>query len=205
MDEELRYDASAMARPRSETAHRAALEATVDALLACGVEGVTFDGIAAASGVAKTTLYRHFGSKQAMIAAAAASQLEELPTPDTGDLLEDLRTIFSRWKSDPSDDDRPDVLSVLVGAADTDPELHRLLMAMLDERRRPVRTVLQLAQLRGEIGPDVDLDIVLALLGGPFVQRKLVDKLEITDEFRDAVITQVVSGLRADAGSRTSG
>ena len=85
-----------------------------------------------------------------------------------------------------------------------DPELHRLLMAMLDERRRPVRTVLQLAQLRGEIGADVDLDIVLALLGGPFVQRKLVDKLEITDEFRDAVITQVVSGLRADASSRTT-
>jgi AcrR family transcriptional regulator len=200
---ELRYDQEAMARPRSETARQAALEATVETLLTCGVEGVTFDGIAAASGVAKTTLYRHFGSKQAMIAAAAASQLEELPTPDTGDLLEDLRTIFSRWKSDPNKDE-PDVLSVLLGAADTDPELHRLLMAMLDERRRPVRTVLQLAQLRGEIGADVDLDIVLALLGGPFVQRKLVDKLEITDEFRDAVITQVVSGLRADASSRTT-
>ena len=193
-----------MARPRSEAARRAALDATVEALLACGVEGVTFDEVAAASGVAKTTLYRHFGSKQAMIAAAAASQLEELPTPDTGDLLEDLRTIFSRWKSDPSHDAQPDVLTVLLGAADSDPELHRLLLAMLDERRRPVRTVLQLAQLRGEISPNVDLDIVLALLGGPFVQRKLVDKLEITDEFRDAVITHVVSGLRADARTPTA-
>ncbi|MEQ1787759.1 MAG: helix-turn-helix domain-containing protein, partial [Acidimicrobiales bacterium] len=75
-----------MARPRSEEARQAALDATVDLLLANGVEGVTFDDVAARSGVAKTTLYRHFGSKQAMVVTAASSCFVELATPDTGDL-----------------------------------------------------------------------------------------------------------------------
>ena len=68
---------------------------------------------------------------------------------------------------------------------------------MLEERRRPIRTVLQLAQLRGEIDRDLDLDIALALLIGPFVQRRMIDRLEVTDEFRDAVLETVVAGLRA--------
>jgi hypothetical protein len=70
---------------------------------------------------------------------------------------------------------------------------------MLEERRRPIRTVLQLAQLRGEISRDVDLDVVLAMLIGPFVQRRMFDGLDVTPEFRDAVFETVVAGLRAGA------
>jgi hypothetical protein len=80
-----------------------------------------------------------------------------------------------------------------------DPELQRCLVAMLEERRRPFRTVLQLAQLRGEIGRDIDLDVALAMLIGPFVQRRMLDGLDVTPEFSDAVFTTVVAGLRAGA------
>ncbi len=187
-----------MARPRSEEARQAALDATVDLLVASGVEGVTFEEVAARSGVAKTTLYRHFGTKQAMVVTAAMSCFVELPTPDTGDLETDLRTILDRWK-DKHDDQRPDLVPVLLSASERDPELHALVLAMLEERRRPIRTVLQLAQLRGEIDPTLDLGVALALLTGPFVQRKMVDKLEITDEFRDAVLHHVVAGLLASS------
>jgi AcrR family transcriptional regulator len=192
-----------MARPRSEEARQAALDATVDLLLAHGADGVTFEEVAARSGVAKTTLYRHFGTKQAMVVTAAASCLVELPTPDTGDLETDLRTIFDRWKTTAESDRTHDLIPVLLAASDRDPDLHALVLAMLDERRRPIRTVLQLAQLRGEIDPDLDLDIALALLTGPFIQRKMVDKQEVTDEFRDAVLLHVVAGLLA-SGDRAS-
>ncbi len=186
-----------MARPRSQEARQAALDATVDLLLANGVEGVTFDEVAARSGVAKTTLYRHFGSKQAMVVEAASSCFVELPTPDNGDLRRDLREIFNRWQDKDKAPKVPDLMPVLLAGSDRDPELHTLVLAMLDERRRPIRTVLQLAQLRREIDPDLDLDLAIALLTGPFVQRRMVDRQEITDEFRDAVLEQVVAGLRA--------
>jgi AcrR family transcriptional regulator len=41
-----------MARPRSEEAREAALEATVELVLERGVEGVTFEDVATRSGVA---------------------------------------------------------------------------------------------------------------------------------------------------------
>jgi AcrR family transcriptional regulator len=194
-----------MARPRSEEARQAALDATVDLLLANGVEGVTFDDVAARSGVAKTTLYRHFGTKQAMVVAAASSCLVELPTPDTGDLRLDLRMICDRWKDEEEANRVPDLIPVLLAASDRDPDLHALVQAMLAERRRPMRTVLQLAQLRGDIDPELDLDVALALLTGPFVQRRIVDRQEITDEFRDAVLEHVVAGLLASADRLATG
>lgn len=188
-----------MGRPRSEQAREAALEATVELVLARGVPGVTFEEVACRSGVAKTTLYRHFGTKHAMIAAAAGSCFVEYPTPDTGDLAEDLRAIFERFKVTEEERRLPDIMPALLTASGEDPELHDLLLSMLEERRRPIRTVLQLAQLRGEISPDLDLDVALAMLIGPFVQRRTIDRLEITPEFSDAVLRSVVAGLRATA------
>jgi AcrR family transcriptional regulator len=188
-----------MARPRSEEAREAALAATVDVILSSGVEGVTFEEVATRSGVAKTTLYRHFGTKQAMVAAAAGSCFVEIATPDSGDLAEDLRTIFDRSKQVEEVRRLPDVMPALLSASLSDPDLHDLVTSMLEERRRPIRTALQLAQLRGEISRDLDLDIALALLIGPFVQRRTIDRAEITPEFRDAVLASVVAGLRATA------
>jgi AcrR family transcriptional regulator len=190
-----------MGRPRSEEAREAALAATVDLVLALGVEGVTFEEVAARSGVAKTTLYRHFGSKQAMVAAAAGSCFVEITTPDTGDLAEDLRTIFDRFKNVEEERRLPDIMPALLTASASDPQLHELVASMHEERRRPIRTALQLAQLRGEISRELDLDIAVALLIGPFVQRRMIDRAEVTPEFRDAVLQSVVAGLRATASA----
>jgi AcrR family transcriptional regulator len=175
------------------------MEATVDLVLSHGVEGVTFEEVAQRSGVAKTTLYRHFGTKQAMIAAAAGSCFVAYSTPDTGNLADDLRTIFERFKIAEDERRLPDIMPALLTASGRDEELHALVISMLEEKRRPIRTVLQLAQLRGEISRDLDLDVALALLIGPFVQRRTIDRIEITPEFREAVLQSVVAGLRATA------
>jgi hypothetical protein len=37
------------------------------------------------------------------------------------------------------------------------------------------------------------------MLIGPFVQRRMLDDLEVTPEFRDAIFETVVAGLRAGA------
>src|SRR5262245_6516948 len=107
-----------MARPRSDEAHRAAMAATVELVRAHGVDGVTFEEVAARSGVAKTTLYRHFGTKQAMVVAAADSCFVQQATPDTGDLLTDLRTIFEKASTSDDDDRLSDIIPPLLAASD---------------------------------------------------------------------------------------
>ena len=125
--------------------------------------------------------------------------LRAVPHPDTGDLADDLRLIFDRFKTAEDERRLPDIMPALLAASSRDDELHRLVTSMLDEKRRPIRTVLQLAQLRGEIGRDLDLDVALTLSIGPFVQRRTIDRQEITPEFREAVLRSVVAGLRATA------
>lgn len=190
-----------MARPRSQEAHAAALDATVELLLDAGVEGVTVEEVAARSGVAKSTLYRHFSTKENLIAQAARCCLVEHPTPDTGSLADDLRYLFGRFAEKEEERRVADLLPLLIDAAKRDPEMESLVSSILAERKRPIRTVLQLAQLRGEISPDLDLDTAMALVIGPFSYRRLVERRDTNPEFIDAVLAAAIAGLRATAST----
>jgi hypothetical protein len=88
---------------------------------------------------------------------------------------------------------------MLIAAGDRDPELRALLQRQHEERRRPTRTVLQLAQLRGEISRELDLEVAVSMVLGPFTIRKLIDRQEVTDEFAERVLREVVAVLRATA------
>ena len=65
--------------------------------------------------------------------------------------------VFERYEDAEEEHHIPSLLPMLIDASMRDPELQALVTEMLDERRRPLRTVLQLAQLRGEIREDIDL------------------------------------------------
>lgn len=190
-----------MARPRSAAAHQAAVDATAELLAESGVEGVTFEEIAARSGVAKSTLYRHFTSREGLMAAAAQGCIVLHPTPDTGTLEGDLRYLFERFTNTDAEAKANDLLPLLIDAAKRDAAIDEVVTAILAERRRPIRTVLQLAQLRGEIGADLDLDDALSLIIGPFSHRRMVEGREITPEFAEMVLVSAIAGLRATAGA----
>lgn len=192
-----------MARPRSEQAHRAALDATVEVLLEAGVEGVTLEEVANRSGVARSTLYRHFSTRENLIAQAARCCLVDVPTPDTGSLADDLRTLFGRFTTDAGERRVQDLLPLLIDAGTRDPDMEQLVTSILAERKRPIRTVLQLAQLRGEISPDLDLDTAMAMVIGPFTYRRLVEQREATPEFIEAVLVGAIAALRATAEVRS--
>lgn len=188
-----------VARPRSEHAHRAAIDATVEILLEGGTEGVTLEEVAARSGVAKSTLYRHFGSKEALIATAARGCVTEHPTPDTGDLADDLDFLFQRYQDTDEAHRFGELLPTLIDAGNRDPQLQAIVDDVLEERRRPMRTVLQLAQLRGEIARDLDLDVAMAMILGPISYRRLVERRPVSPEFKATVVRHAVIALRATA------
>lgn len=188
-----------MARPRSQAAHEAAIDAAVDILLESGADAVTFDEVSARSGVARSTLYRHFGTKEALLIKAAGSCILQHTTPDTGSLESDLRELFDHYDTADATRQIPNLLPTLLDAAARNPEVERLVRELLEERRRPLRTVLRLAQGRGEIDPDLDLEVAVALLLGPITHRKMVDRGEVTPQFRRQVLELAIGALRATA------
>lgn len=188
-----------MARPRSEQAHRSAIQTTVEVLLESGVDGVTFDEISARSGVAKSTLYRHFGSKEALIALAARGCVTEHPTPDTGNLEDDLMFLFGRYEEADQVKRFPQLFPMLIDAGLRDPKMQEVVDEVIDERRRPIYTVVKLAQMRGEVSPDLDLDAAVATIVGPLTYRRIVERREVTLEFKEQVLRGAVAALRSTA------
>ena len=181
------------------------LAAAVAALVEGGVERLTIDDVAARSGVAKTTIYRHWASKAALAVDAVASEMRPLPTPDTGDPRADLATWCEGVGSEPDQERLSTLFLTVLEAARRDPELSRLSEQLRDERQKPLRTVLELARLRGQIAPGTDVAMVVEVLAAAVVYRRLVLRraVEAADALR--IVDTVLPELRPPSMHRAAG
>jgi AcrR family transcriptional regulator len=169
------------------------LDATADLVAELGVERATIDEIASRSGVAKTTIYRHFPSKQVLVVEAVHA-CSYIPTiTDTGSLRDDLISCFSGMTKASYEGRLGDMMLSLMDAAQRDPELGRLVRAQSEQRRRFAIAVLERAVARGDLPSDVDVDLLVTMLSGPLVYTKLVRRQRVTEQLVAAVVDNVLS------------
>ncbi len=187
---------------RRERVRTSVLDAALDLLDEGGVQGLTFESVAARSGVAKTTIYRHWPTKAQLTIEALSIMHEPTPTPNSGDLRADLRACFVAVSEQALDDRKARIFASVLDAAQRDPEYARLHTQMTAEKLQPLRTVLELAQLRGQLRSDLDLDDVCDLVIGPVIMRVLATRRPIDEAFLDLLVETLVAGLAATA--RTS-
>jgi AcrR family transcriptional regulator len=178
---------------RSQRARQAVLDATADLVAEVGVERTTIDEIASRSGVAKTTIYRHFSSKQALVVEAVHACTHIPVVTDSGSLRDDLISCFSGTTKASYDGRLGDMMLSLMDAAQRDPELGRLVRAQTDQRRRFATEVIERAVSRGDLPADVDVDLLVTLVAGPLVYTKLVRRQRVTEELVAAVVDSVLS------------
>lgn len=82
-------------RPRDPTRDHAIAAAVVDLLAEVGYPRLTVDAVAARAGVAKTTLYRRWPTKQEMVLAIVDAHLPRAELPDTSDPVADMRALVA--------------------------------------------------------------------------------------------------------------
>lgn len=184
-----------MARPRSAEAHQKVLDAAVELVADEGISGFTIDEVARRSGVAKTTIYRRWSSTDELLVTALECTIEHLATPNNGSLRTDLIQIYTAVMAMM---EQPRVFGTMLGAlarAATDPDFHRVLQEFEKERHQPLLTILQLAQARGEIAADADLELMLDFVEGPVVARKLLKLQTFTPDEIERVADMVVRGI----------
>jgi AcrR family transcriptional regulator len=179
---------------RSERVRQAVLDATTDLVSEVGVERTTIDEIANRSGVAKTTIYRNFASKQALVVEAVHACTFIIPAvTDSGSLRDDLISCYIGTTKASYDGRLGDMMLSMMDAAQRDPELGRLVRAQNDQRRRFATNVLERAVARGDLPNDVDVDLLVTLIAGPLVYTKLVRRQRVTEELIAAVVDTVLS------------
>ncbi len=188
---------SVMARPRSEEARTKVVSAAQELIAEVGVEGFTVDAVAARSGVAKTTIYRHFSSGDELLIHTIDCMVEPFTTPNTGSLRSDLIAVYEQMVPVISDPTMFGMMMGVMAKAAVDPEFARLKDEFEHVRKMPVLTVLELAQARGEIRADVDLALLSELVEGPMVARRIISGGTIAMDEIPSVIDLVLNGIAA--------
>jgi AcrR family transcriptional regulator len=161
-------------RPRDVRCDEAILRATLEILTTGGAANLSIDAVAARAGVGKATIYRRWSSKEALVLEALSSDTAIMEIPDTGSLRGDLEAYFDLLIDRLNGGKNSDVLPHLIEAACYDPEVRSSLDSYISARQKPLRVVLQRGEQRGEIAPGVDVKVMLDVLVGPVMYRKLL-------------------------------
>lgn len=184
--------------PRVARSRAAVLRAAAELLIEQGSAGVTIEGVAERSRVAKTTIYRHWKSRSRLVFDAFESLLKPATTQDVGSNLRDqLRGILGQLSRGLTQSDWAPAVSTLIEAGDRDPELRQLVHDFLGARMEHGREALRDAIRRGELRPDLDVDVAIGVLVGPIFYRKLVSREPLSDAVVAEVVDQFLRGARA--------
>lgn len=162
-------------RPGGRTARvrRRILEAAAELIARDGIGGLRYDRVAELAEANKTTVYRNWPDRNALVAdALAAFGADAAPLHDSGDLHADLVDFLEALAAATANPQGRALLNVVTSARE-DPELRAVVDEVFDRRLATLRDRLQTAVERGEL-PAVDLSLLGAMLAGPvqlFVSR----------------------------------
>jgi len=182
-------------RPRSDEAHKAILDATLELLADVGFSALTVEGVASRAGVGKATIYRRWRSKLPLV-VEAFSLLPALEEVDTGDLVSDLKQMLRHYLELFNSTPLGTVLPSLAGERRHNQALSKLLDPVLRERRRPLVRALERAVERGELPRDLDLELAVDLIVGPIAVRLFFSGGKLSSRLVDPIVDLALSGLR---------
>lgn len=192
-------------RPRVEGGREdEILDATVAVVAELGYDRLTMDAVATAAKASKATLYRRWSTKAELV-VDAISRAKGCPMPeevDTGSLRGDLISM-SCGDGGFTDEMPMSVIAGLITALHRDADLQKAFRErFLAPRLELTRKVFERAVERGEIGADVDVDLLSTTLPAVIVHHAYVLGIEPTDELILRVIDNVI--LPAARGSQVS-
>jgi AcrR family transcriptional regulator len=181
--------------PRVTRTHHLVLDAATELLAEEGFGGFTVDGVAARSGVAKTTIYRHWPTRVDLLSATMACFNDCTATPDTGSLRSDLDVLLKELAVELAEAPWSKSMPGMLEGAERDPDLAAHHLAVFDAHAAALREVLMRGQGKGELRADANLEVAFAALAGPLFFRRLVLRQPTTAGQVDELIEQVLSGI----------
>jgi AcrR family transcriptional regulator len=189
----------------TETTTAAILRAALELGEELGFEDLTVEGIAARSGIAKTTIYRRWPNVGAIVMDAFLADVTRLAPIQTRATARESFTASMRLLARAYRGRLGKLLRPLLGKAQADENLREAVRTRWVEPRRQVaRDIVCRGVQSGELRAGLDPDVVLDALYGPFYHRLLVPYKNgvISDAFIDALVDTVFGGLeRLGAGA----
>lgn len=164
--------------PRVERSKEVILRASLAELGEVGYGRFSIESVAARAGVGKSTIYRHWPDKLALIADAFETLHEDAgPQLGTGSSREKLELILRHVAEVVSDSPFSACMPAMIDAAERDARLRRFHHDFQRAARQPLVQVIAGAVAAGELRRGIDPELAaFELLGAIFFQRLMTAK-----------------------------
>jgi len=181
----------------------AVLHAAFDELGEKGYDGFNMEAVARRSGVHKTTVYRRWPTRDALVVDALDSRGDRhSPISVTGSLRADLRVFAEDVFAKLSSPHGKAMLKSLVSAVDQSPEILEKVESFWRERLDAGAAVIECGIDRGELPADTDADLVIEGLLAPIYLRVLLSGQSATADFLEQLIELLLDGALHRVASR---
>ncbi|MEU6780623.1 TetR/AcrR family transcriptional regulator [Nonomuraea angiospora] len=165
------------------------LEAARKVLAERGYSALTVEAVAAAAGVGKSTIYRWWPNKEALLADALAEVFQGGEIPDLGDTRAELRLAVDMTIANYADAHLAVALPALAADLARHPELlARFRAAFLWRKRENIAAALRRGIDRGDLPAAFDTDLIQDLWAGAILYRRLMTGAPLDDELAGRLV-----------------
>jgi AcrR family transcriptional regulator len=160
--------------PRIERSRRVILEAALDELGLVGYGALTIESVASRAGVGKSTIYRHWPGKLALVEDAFRTLKAQALIPEAGTVRERVVAFLHQVAVLVEESTYSACMPALIDAAERDPQVRAFHCEFSSERRATLVDVLRDAVESGELDSEADPELLADALIGPIVLRRLM-------------------------------
>ncbi|MGI8780225.1 MAG: TetR/AcrR family transcriptional regulator [Solirubrobacteraceae bacterium] len=186
--------------PRIERSRRVVRQAALEELGDVGYGAFTIESVAARSGVAKSTIYRHWPGKLPLIADALET-LNEQPNPTSGaeaegDPRERVEQLVRHLAEVFVDSTLSACIPALIEAAERDPDVRQFHHRYNRQRRQVLVDAIAEGVATGEFRPELDPEIAAIALVGPIIYRRVMTGRPLDPDHVSTLIDTVIGPSR---------
>jgi TetR/AcrR family transcriptional regulator of autoinduction and epiphytic fitness len=161
--------------PRVERSRQVILQAALDELGEVGYGTFRIESVAARAGVGKSTIYRHWPDKLALIADAFETfHVQMVPSTQTGSPRERIVLLVRHVAEVFVDSTFSICIPALIEGAERDPRLRKFHHQYSAERRQSLIDVISEGVAAGDFASSLDPELAALALLGPIIYRRLM-------------------------------
>ena len=181
--------------PRVERSRQVILQAALDELGQVGYGMFRIESVAARAGVGKSTIYRHWRDKLALIADAFETfHVQMVPNTEMGSARERIESLVHHVAEVFVDSTFSVCIPALIEGAERDPRLRRFHHRYSAERRQSLIDVIAEGVAAGDFSAGLDPELAALALLGPIVYSRLMSS-EPFDPARTHDLVDAVLGV----------
>jgi AcrR family transcriptional regulator len=183
--------------PRVSRSRAAVIRAATDLLVEGGPSAVTIDAIVARSGVAKSTIYRHWQARDEVLLAVIEECAPRLPEPDPdSDVVTALRQTMHAVAATLNDPEWARVIPALLMLKNHEAGVRAIDERLEHEQDEILTSLIQRAMDEGVLAPDVDVPEAITHLLGPLLFAHLTEVVAVDKAFADRTLERFLAAYR---------